>query len=166
VVEREMVSGTVSVDFWCDVLRAWERECDFLERRVSVWRPFAKVSIEQVSKKSVESMFHYFWWARPTYVLRRATRDSRMMRPMNVLSEGSSFLPPGCSFEIRLEVLKNDRGVQLPQSSRTRIHPVDDESGRRIEGASLDLGTTVGKKGPGLGFLTSLLPLLTLNMWE
>jgi hypothetical protein len=68
---------------------------------------------------------------------------------MNVLS--SSFLPPGCSFEIQLEVLKNDQGVQLPQSSRTRIHSVDDESGRKIEGESLDLETTVGKKGPGLG---------------
>jgi len=73
----------------------------------------------------------------------------KMMRPMNVLSEGSSFLPPGCSFEIQLEVLKNDPKVY----SYPRVH-------------ELELETTVRKKGPGLGLLTSLLPRLTLNMWE
>jgi hypothetical protein len=89
------------------------------------------------------------------------------MRPMNVLSEGSSFLPPGCSFEIQLEVLKNDPKVySYPRVHEPEFHPVDDECGRRIEGASLELETTVGKKGPGLGLLTSLLPRLTLNMWE
>jgi len=48
--------------------------------------------------------------------------------------------------------LKFSRMNSYPRVHEPEFHPVDDESGRRIEGASPELETTVGKKGPGLGF--------------
>ena len=60
--------------------------------------------------------------------------------------------PQDAASKFSLKFSRMIKGYSYPRVHEPEFHPVDDESGRRIEGASLELETTVGKKGPGLGF--------------